>query len=129
MGDSCLLRIKGGWNIRNVELESNTGLVKETGVGALLCFLGMPRTVRGRGTCLPRKGRAKSPEGSPVCLLFKNDHFRAVVPKSNQVEHPSDWLNETPIVPRGALRGAGKRRTSQAEVGSPHTLSVAKHSD
>ena len=30
------LRIKGGWNIHNVELESHTGLVEETGVGALV---------------------------------------------------------------------------------------------
>ena len=36
MGDSYLLRIKGGWNIHNVELESNTGLVEETGVGAYI---------------------------------------------------------------------------------------------
>lgn len=73
-------------------------------------------------------GKAKSPEGPPVCLILKDHHYRTVVPKTDQVKFPADWLRETAIVPRAVLRGAGTTSFAQGDELSPDARSMAEHS-
>lgn len=65
------------------------------------------------------KKKAKSPSGTPVCLLLKSGHYRALVPKTSDVKFPQEWLLETPMVDRAVLRGAGASKPSCPSLSIP----------
>ena len=70
--------------------------------------------------------RAKSPGGTPVCLVLKSGHYRALVPKSSDVKIPPEWLMETPAVSRAILRGAGVDKTSLRSLSLPPSTPKSK---
>ena len=44
----------------------------------------------------------------PIILVLRNKHYRALIPNSEDVVCPAEWLRQTEWVPVQTLRGAGK---------------------
>jgi len=64
----------------------------------------------------------------PICLLLKGEHYRSLLPNTNDVAVPKEWFKSTPEIPRKVLRGAGKSthsKSSKLSIPDSPQVSVA----